>query len=401
MKVLIINSFYFPDILGGAEISVKKLAENMALYNNEVHILCTSSADKTEIINKVNIHRMKINNLYHPIQASEKKGIQKILYRIIDYINLFNYSKVKMKIKEIKPDVIHTNNLYGISPIVWIVANQLKIPIVHTVRDYNLINVMNGSHFNKDNSYLYIINKFHKKIQSCLLKKINCVTGPSKAVLNRHKEVIGQTENLVVYNSIDFEKEKLLEIQKAKQQKKSQQLNYCFVGTLDHHKGVMDLIKAFELSNLHNASLHIAGKGPLEQNVLDVAEKNNNIIFHGFLKEEELSRLLLQSDCLIAPSKWEEPFGRVVLDAYKHLIPVIVSNKGGLPEIVKHMKTGLVIEPTVTQITNALYQVKELIKEEKVTQNIISKIEEFSLNSQTYNFKMLYKKVVKKNEYPN
>ncbi|NGY75613.1 glycosyltransferase family 4 protein [Bacillus megaterium] len=110
------------------------------------------------------------------------------------------------------------------------------------------------------------------------------------------------------------------------------------------------------------------------------------------LKEEELSRLLLQSDCLIAPSKWEEPFGRVVLDAYKHLIPVIVSNKGGLPEIVKHMETGLVIEPTVTQITNALYQVKELIKEEKVTQNIISKIEEFSLNSQTYNFKMLYKK---------
>lgn len=40
-----------------------------------------------------------------------------------------------------------------------------------------------------------------------------------------------------------------------------------------------------------------------------------------------------------------EPFGRVVIEAYAHGVPVIVSNRGGLPEIVEEGRTGHIFEP--------------------------------------------------------
>ena len=401
MKILIVNSFYFPDILGGAEVSVKKLAENMALNGHEVHVLCTDVINKTEVINNVMVHRIKVNNIYNPIEASEKSGIQKILYRLIDYINWFNYLKVKKCIKGINPQIIHSNNLYGISAIIWIIGHKLGIPLIHTVRDYNLINIMNGSHFTKNNKHLKIINKLHKKIQKLLLKKVNYITGPSKAVLKQHREVLLKNNNTVIYNSIDFEKEKLFEIQRIKKKQKNKHLNYCFVGTLDIHKGVMDLITAFNMTDFKDDTLHIAGKGVLEKQIIESVKENSNIIFHGFLKEEELSRLLLKSDCLVVPSKWEEPFGRVVLDAYKHVIPVVVSDKGGLPEIVDHGVTGIVINPEVNNIKLSLTQIRELISSEDITDNIINKLQDFSLDRQITDFEKLYKKVVKKNEDTN
>ena len=42
MKILIINTFYYPDIEGGAEISVKKLAENLAIKGHDVNVICTN-----------------------------------------------------------------------------------------------------------------------------------------------------------------------------------------------------------------------------------------------------------------------------------------------------------------------------------------------------------------------
>lgn len=47
---------------------------------------------------------------------------------------------------------------------------------------------------------------------------------------------------------------------------------------------------------------------------------------------------------LLCPSLWEEPFGRVVLDAYKNALPVICSNMGALPELVKNERTGFVVK---------------------------------------------------------
>ncbi len=57
---------------------------------------------------------------------------------------------------------------------------------------------------------------------------------------------------------------------------------------------------------------------------------------------------------MVVPSVWEEPFGRVALEAMAYGVPVVASNRGGLPEIIETNKTGLVVEPTANYIAIAI-----------------------------------------------
>ena len=67
MKICLVNSFYYPNIIGGAEISVQKLAKELNILGNEVHILCTGTNNKCNDIDGIKVHRIKVNNLYNPL----------------------------------------------------------------------------------------------------------------------------------------------------------------------------------------------------------------------------------------------------------------------------------------------------------------------------------------------
>lgn len=63
-----------------------------------------------------------------------------------------------------------------------------------------------------------------------------------------------------------------------------------------------------------------------------------------FVGTVKIEKFLPQLNFLIVPSQWNEPFGRVVIEANSYGIPVIASNKGGIPEIVVPNVTGYVFE---------------------------------------------------------
>jgi len=71
---------------------------------------------------------------------------------------------------------------------------------------------------------------------------------------------------------------------------------------------------------------------------------------------------------VLVPSLWPEPFGRVALEAISQGTPVVASNKGGLPEIIKDGRYGLIINPTKE---NLIKGVKRGLKENKKLQNNI------------------------------
>lgn len=64
--------------------------------------------------------------------------------------------------------------------------------------------------------------------------------------------------------------------------------------------------------------------------------------WHGFVKS--LPEMYAQVDVLAAPTRTEEPFGLVAAEAGLNGIPVVVSRRGGLPEIVVDGETGFVVE---------------------------------------------------------
>ena len=48
MTIVIVNTFYYPDIVGGTEVSVQKLAEGLAEKRHKIHIICTSDTEETK-----------------------------------------------------------------------------------------------------------------------------------------------------------------------------------------------------------------------------------------------------------------------------------------------------------------------------------------------------------------
>ncbi|MGI9861970.1 1,4-alpha-glucan branching protein domain-containing protein [Moorella naiadis] len=122
-----------------------------------------------------------------------------------------------------------------------------------------------------------------------------------------------------------------------------------FVGRLVVEKGVQVLLAALaRLQHLYPAArLIIAGDGPYAGELHNLAGNlglAERVEFTGFVSEEARNRLLARARVAVFPSLYE-PFGIVALEAMAAGVPVIVSQTGGLAEVVEDKRTGLTFNP--------------------------------------------------------
>jgi glycosyltransferase involved in cell wall biosynthesis len=116
-----------------------------------------------------------------------------------------------------------------------------------------------------------------------------------------------------------------------------------FVGRLVYEKGAQTLVSAIpKILSRVNAKFVIAGDGgmkePLMQQVANMRLAHKTT-FTGFLDEENLRKLYQTADVCVVPSLYE-PFGITALEAMAAKTPLVVSNTGGLSEIVEQDRTG-------------------------------------------------------------
>ena len=118
-----------------------------------------------------------------------------------------------------------------------------------------------------------------------------------------------------------------------------------FMGRLVYEKGVQYLIGAMPkiLEHYHDAKLVIAGKGgmidELKQEVYNMG-LGDKVCFAGYLNGKDVGKMYKAADISVFPSTYE-PFGIVALEAMLAEVPVVVSDIGGLNEIVDHRQTGM------------------------------------------------------------
>lgn len=119
MKILLVNTYYYPEIYGGAEYSVKKLAEELIRQGNTVKVLCTGNEARHELIDGVEVIRIISRNVCRGCEAAKYPLYKRVIRRTLDIWNPFNKAKIDKVLEEYKPDVVHTNGLYDLSTIVW------------------------------------------------------------------------------------------------------------------------------------------------------------------------------------------------------------------------------------------------------------------------------------------
>lgn len=382
MKILIINTFYYPNMIGGTENSVKILAENLAKIGNEVAIYSVDGEKnkKIEIINNVKIYRYK--------KSKNNKLVKKI--------KGINNNSIKKQIKEViedfKPDIIHTNNLFEISNIVWKIAKkEYDIPIIHTLRDYWMLYPI----VSKEKLSKILFQPFMKE----RTKYVDIVTAPSKYTLNKFIQA-GYFKSSVkecVYNAVDIDIEETKTIIEKRKKIDNEKIRFMYVGMLSENKGIRNLLEAFSRMEDDNISLHIYGQGELENLVINSEEQDIRIKYHGQLNTEELKEEWKKNDVLIVPSIWEEPFGRVVIEANQYGLPVIGTNRAGILETINNINTGITYQyDSIEELMKAIiyFENRENIK--KYYDSIENNIEKYSIINQIKTFTQLYENM--KNE---
>ena len=105
----------------------------------------------------------------------------------------------------------------------------------------------------------------------------------------------------------------------------------------------------------------IAGDGPELETLHQSSDGLQNVSLVGLASQQEVTRLLRGSRMVIVPSEWPEPFGMVVLEAWREARPVVVTRRGALPDIVGHERTGIVIEPS--DVEGAVGAIRRLIED--------------------------------------
>ena len=119
---------------------------------------------------------------------------------------------------------------------------------------------------------------------------------------------------------------------------------FFFAGRLEEVKGVDDLLEAFNKDDPLMGKLVIAGAGGrLEAKVKETARKFSNVEYLGRLSREEVLQQLRQCRAAVLPSRWDENNPMSIIEARTLGIPVIVSDLGGLPEMVTDGVDGRVI----------------------------------------------------------
>ena len=118
-----------------------------------------------------------------------------------------------------------------------------------------------------------------------------------------------------------------------------------FMGRLVYEKGIQHLISAMPkiLEGYKDSKLVICGKGgmldELKQQV-DAMGISNKVYFAGYMGGKDVQKMYKAADIAVFPSTYE-PFGIVALEAMLSGNPVVVSDIGGLNEIVEHKVNGM------------------------------------------------------------
>jgi len=342
MKVVLLNTLYAPNVLGGTERVVQTLAEVLLARGHEPVVVCTSAKRgvQRECVGGVPVYYVGLQNIYQLLPFDGRHSVAKPVWHAMDTVNVRMMNAFGRILDDERPSVVHTHNLTGFSVLAWSAAHDRQMPIVHTLHDYYLLcprstMFANGSNCDGQHATCALYSWPRVKLSS----QVRAVVGVSQFVLDRHLAhgAFPRAETFLIGNPCGSDSHK------PQPDSTAHPFRVGYLGRLEPAKGVERLLEAAEGLACDNWELHIAGRGingferQLRERFVDP-----RVRFHGFVDRDEF---LKQIDVLVVPSLSHETFGLVAIEAFAAGVPVVASRRGGLGEVVTDGVTGALFEP--------------------------------------------------------
>ena len=343
MKILFINTLYTPHLIGGTERAVQLLAEGLVKEGHQVVVAATAPERgiRTGTVNGVKVYYVGLRNLYWPFGERENHRALKPLSHALDTRNPWMAREVARILDEERPDLVHTNGLGGFSVLAWKRVEQRRLPLVHTLHDHYLL-CPRSTMFRKGRSC-------DKQCAECRLyslprkrpsDRVAAVVGVSRYILERHLELgyfAVTPEKRVIPNAYWAEPASLWT------EKHLPPVRFGYLGMLHPVKGIERLLEAVTKLRRGAWNLSIAGRGRVAyEHYLRSKYRMPGV---NFLGHADPRSFLPKLDVLVVPSLVRESFGRVVIEAYAHGVPVIGASRGGISELVEEGRTGYLFDP--------------------------------------------------------
>ena len=331
MKILMLSWEYPPRVVGGISRVVHDLSHKLVKDGQDVTVVTYRDGDTPyfEDDDGVKVHRVD-NFMIAP-------------NNFIDWVMQLNFNMVakagEIINKEGKFDVIHAHD--------WLAAYAAKT--LKTSYDIPMICTIHATEAGRNNGIRTDMQKYINDTEWLLTYEASEVIVNSNYMKSEIQRLFGlpfEKINVVpngvnlnnfnnVYRDYDFRRRFAMDNEKI----------ILFMGRLVYEKGIQHLISAMPkiLDHYHDVKLVIAGKGGMldelkaQVNNLGISQK---VYFAGYLNSKDVQKMYRCADISVFPSTYE-PFGIVALEAMLAGVPVVVSDIGGLNEIVEHGVTGM------------------------------------------------------------
>ena len=331
MKILMLTWEYPPRIVGGIARVVHDLSQRLMKDGHDITVVTYRDGDTAYFENDKGVKVYRVDN--YMIRPNN----------FIEWILQLNFNMVakasEIISKEGKFDVIHAHD--------WLVANSAKtlkhaygIPVISTIHATES-GRNSGIHddtqrYINDTEWMLTYESTEVIVNSNFMKgHVQGLFGLPFDKIN----VIPNGINLNNFNGVerdyDFRRQYAADNEKI----------ILYLGRLVYEKGIQHLISAMPkiLDGYHDSKLVIAGKGGMLDDLKAQVSRmgiDNKVYFTGYLNAKQVQKMYKCADVAVFPSTYE-PFGIVALEAMLAGVPTVVSDVGGLNEIVEHGVTGM------------------------------------------------------------
>ena len=332
MKILALAWEFPPRIVGGIARHVAELYPEIIKLGYEVHLLTVEfgSAPKYEVVEGIHLYRCPVsrgNDFFHWV-ANMNDSMGSLGGNLLKQHGNF--------------DLIHAHDwLVGDAAIA--LKNTFKLPIVATIHAteygrYNGIHNVRQQYINGKEKILtheawriIVCSQYmHQEIQRVFqapADKIDVVYNGIRPEKKHHGDNFNRTE---FRRRFANDREKII----------------YYVGRMTYEKGISVLLNAApQIIKLMGGGVKFVIIGGGNTSRLQHQAHSLGIweqcYFTGFMSDADLDKFQTIADCAVFPSLYE-PFGIVALESFAARVPVVVSDTGGLPEVVKHNYSGIV-----------------------------------------------------------
>jgi len=353
VRILHVNKFLYRR--GGAEAYMEDLAELQVAAGHEVAFFGMAHPENTHLEYAAHFPAHIEMEPPPPDLAGRLRGVGRMLYstsasRGMDAV-----------LADFRPDVVHLHNIYHqLSPSVLRPVARRRVAAVMTLHDYKLAC---PSYQFLDHGRICeacLGGRFHNAVtRRCkdgslgasaalagelFLHTATRAYAPVRVFICPSRFIAGKMAEARVFPSRLRHVPHFIDT-RGMAVKSSPGGPALVAGRLSAEKGVDVAIRAIGM--LPDGHLEIAGTGPEEARLHRLADQlaPGRVRFLGLVPKSEIHELMLAASVVVVPSRWYENQPMVVLEALARGVPVVGSELGGLPELVRPGMTGELVPP--------------------------------------------------------